>query len=358
MYTLPIKYALIFFPFIAFLITIPYMIYEYHKYGSISKLRTFIIYSFLLYLMVIYFLVILPLPTREYVSSLKTPWFNLIPFKFIYDFFKETSLNLKLPQTYLKCLTEPCFYVVVFNIFMTIPFGMYLRYYFKCSFKKTLLLTFFLSLFFEITQLTGLYFIYERPYRLADVDDLILNTLGGILGYLLAIILIKILPSRDKIDDTSFKKGEIVLPIRRLTMFFLDLGITLSTIIILEKFIKFKYLNLIIITIYYILIPFITKGYTIGSSLVKVKFKFTNNLLFGLIIRTIFYFIYLNLIFILSKLVNLFSINSFILIIIKIYILVKVLEFYLINFIILFKNKTIYYDNLIKIKYLSTIKIK
>ena len=46
MYTLPIKYALIFFPFIAFLITIPYMIYEYHKYGSISKLRTFIIYSF------------------------------------------------------------------------------------------------------------------------------------------------------------------------------------------------------------------------------------------------------------------------------------------------------------------------
>ena len=73
------------------------------------------------------------------------------------------------------------------------------------------------------------------------VDDLILNTLGGILGYLLAIILIKILPSRDKIDDTSFKKGKIVLPIRRLTMFFLDLGITLSTIIILEKFIKFLY---------------------------------------------------------------------------------------------------------------------
>ncbi len=45
MYTLPIKYALIFFPFIAFLITILYMVYEYHKYGSISKLRTFIIYS-------------------------------------------------------------------------------------------------------------------------------------------------------------------------------------------------------------------------------------------------------------------------------------------------------------------------
>ena len=166
------------------------------------------------------------------------------------------------------------------------------------------------------------------------------------------------MPSRDKIDDTSFKKGGVVLPIRRLTMFFLDLGITLSTIIIIENFIKFKYINLIIITIYYILIPFITKGYTIGSGLVKVKFQFTNNLLLGLILRTIFYFLYLNLIFILFKLVSLLPFDFYLLIIIKIYVLVKNLEFYLINFIILFKNKTIYYDNLIKIKYLSTIKIK
>ena len=50
--------------------------------------------------------------------------------------------------------------------------------------------------------------------------------------------------------------------------------------------------------------------------------------------------------------------NSYLLIIIKIYVLVKIMEFYLINFIILLKNKTIYYDDLIKIKYLSTIKNK
>ena len=31
--------------------------------------------------------------------------------------------------------------------------------------------SFLLSLFFEVTQLTGLYFLYPGSYRLFDVDD-------------------------------------------------------------------------------------------------------------------------------------------------------------------------------------------
>lgn len=81
---------------------------------------------------------------------------------------------------------------------MTIPFGMYLRYYYKCSLKKTFLFTLLLSLFFEFTQLTGLYGIYPRPYRLCDIDDLITNTLGGVLGYLIMGIVDDFLPTRDE----------------------------------------------------------------------------------------------------------------------------------------------------------------
>ena len=116
-----------------------------------------------------------------------------------------------IPSTYLKALTEHCIYVVIFNILMTVPFGMYLRYYYKASFKKVLFLSFFLSLFFELTQLTGLYFIYPKPYRLFDVDDLILNTLGGLLGYFLVKPLMKILPTREEIDNNALKKGENTL---------------------------------------------------------------------------------------------------------------------------------------------------
>ena len=54
--------------------------------------------------------------------------------------------------------------------------------------------TFLLSLFFELTQLTGLNFIYPRQYRLFDVDNLMINTLGGILGYFIMNKLKVLLP--------------------------------------------------------------------------------------------------------------------------------------------------------------------
>ena len=76
-YLVPIKAALIIFPFLALLITLPYIIYEYHHYGSVNKLRTLIIYSFILYLMTIYFLVILPLPTKEEVIKMKVNSINI-----------------------------------------------------------------------------------------------------------------------------------------------------------------------------------------------------------------------------------------------------------------------------------------
>ena len=80
---------------------------------------------------------------------------------------------------------------------MTVPFGIYMRYYFQCDLRKTIMLSFVLSLFFELTQLSGLYFIYPGSYRLFDVDDLLLNTLGGLVGYALAGPIARMLPSRE-----------------------------------------------------------------------------------------------------------------------------------------------------------------
>ena len=82
-YIQPIITAFIMFPFIALLFTIPYVLYHYHKYGSIPILRVIIVYSFILYLTCSYFLIILPLPNQEYVSLLKTPRYQIIPFNFI-----------------------------------------------------------------------------------------------------------------------------------------------------------------------------------------------------------------------------------------------------------------------------------
>ena len=160
-YIISIKTAILVFPFIALLFSIPFILHQYHKYGSINPFRVLIVYSFILYMITIFFLVILPLPERNEVVY-KPNMIKLIPFGFVNDFIKESSFVLTNPSTYLKALTEPCFYTVIFNIFMTIPFGMYLRYYYKCSFKKTVIFCLCLSLFFEITQLTGLYHLDRK----------------------------------------------------------------------------------------------------------------------------------------------------------------------------------------------------
>ena len=118
-YITAIKTAIFIFPLIAFIFTAPFILHQYHKYGSINKFRTFIIYSFILYMLTIYFLVILPLPSKGEVVYQEN-MIHLTPFNFISDFYQETSLVITDPSTYLKALKEPCFYTVVFNIIMFI----------------------------------------------------------------------------------------------------------------------------------------------------------------------------------------------------------------------------------------------
>ena len=64
---------------------------------------------------------------------------------------------------------------------------MYLHVYFKRGFFTTVILTFMLTLFYETSQYTGLYYIYGRPYRLFDVEDLMVNTTGGLIGWVCAL---------------------------------------------------------------------------------------------------------------------------------------------------------------------------
>ena len=269
-----IKTAFLIFPFLAFLITLPYLLLQYHKYGSVPLIRSSIVYTFILYLLTAYFLVILPLPSKEEVLMMPTKVPQLIPFTFIGDFietFKETS-------GVLSFLKSPIVYTTLFNIAITVPFGIYLRYYFKKKWYTTIIYTFLLSLYFEITQLTGLYGLYPKAYRLFDVDDLIINTLGGLIGYLITPIVTIFLPDRDKIDKLSYKRGKVVSIYRRFLAFLIDIFIFTTIMFIMLALLNFNdfVLPLIIMTaIYYVILPTIT-SLTLGKYLVKIKLESKN----------------------------------------------------------------------------------
>ena len=131
-----LEQAAILFPILAVLFTIPYIAWNYHKYGSVLSLRILIVYSFILYMLCAYCLVILPLPTGEAAANLSGHQAQLVPFTFLGDIARESDAVLSQPRTWLTVFNSNAFLTTLFNLFLTMPFGMYLRYYFRCGWKR------------------------------------------------------------------------------------------------------------------------------------------------------------------------------------------------------------------------------
>lgn len=281
-YIQTIRTAILLFPVIALLLTMPYMIWEYHKYGAILILRTLIIYSFIFYLMCAYFLTILPLPTFEEVLNSTQPIYELRPFHSIWLILHESPLIISDPSTYLPTLFSSNFLQVFFNILLVFPFGVYLHYYFKRSWWQTILLSFLLSLSFELIQRSALFGIYPRPYRLFEVDDLIWNTTGGLLGFLLTPLFTFFLPKRERLDEVAYHRGRQVSPLRRGIATGIDLAFTFFCAFLIAKVcnhygilafrIRWGILYCAITyCLFFLIIPWITKGKTVGKLLVHLQ---------------------------------------------------------------------------------------
>ena len=173
-------------PILALLLILPHTIISYTRQKKINVRWETYIYGFVLYLICAYFMTMLPLPSEGYFDVIPPliEQVQLVPF----NCFFETNL-LRSPVASA---------VIIFNLFLTVPLGVFLRFLFGFKFGKTVLSGFAFSLLCEITQITGLFFIYPAPYRVFDVDDLIINTLGAVVGYLIFPLFSRILP---KVED-------------------------------------------------------------------------------------------------------------------------------------------------------------
>ncbi|RRK11483.1 VanZ family protein [Lactiplantibacillus garii] len=139
-------------------------------------------YSFIWYLAAAYLLIILPLPTRSSVAAMTGAEYNLQPFFFLSQLKLLTPFQLHDSSTWLSAFKSSSFFQPFFNVLLFMPIGAYLKWRHHWPLWLITLSSFTLSLFFETTQLTGLYGYYSRAYRMFDVDDLLMNTLGGVVG--------------------------------------------------------------------------------------------------------------------------------------------------------------------------------
>lgn len=284
----PIVVSLAIFPFLAALITIPFAVANYRKYGGISGLNTLFFYSFILYMLCAFLLTVLPLPTREAVLARGPVHPTLIPFRNLISGLKDFGFDPAAPGTlfraslWAKYLVSNQFFQIFANILMLIPEGIYLRYYFGCSFRKTALLAFLTSLFYELTQLTGFWGIYPCAFRCADVNDLMTNTLGGIIGYGITPLLVHFLPTKEELENFSRRKADHVSIIREGFAEVID-GIFLSTVIVIaystapllkgtpfEVNLGLRFMPICVI-LYHGVLQAVTRGSTLGKYLVRIR---------------------------------------------------------------------------------------
>lgn len=265
---------------------VPYAIYNYRKHGQIPVKRTLIGYSFIWYLVAAYFLVILPLPARETVEQLTRAQANLEPFIFVEHFLRYSGIDLSDPRTYFSAMLQPTAYTVYFNLLLTVPLGIYLRKYFGFGFLKTLGLGFLLSLFFEITQLTGLYGVYPRPYRIFNVDDLLINSFGAAVGFLIAPLLKGLAPEMEK-EDHLQEINDVTIP-RRLLALSIDIAVisglyplllTILEFVFVQDFQDGSFAFTIIFLLsfgYFMTTALVLGSQTLGMALVRIYVKDEN----------------------------------------------------------------------------------
>lgn len=284
-YSMPILTAVIVFGIVAVAIWIPWLIYTYRKYGYLPLSVLVISFSFIFYSLAAFFLVILPLPATRDTCAMQAPntqHYSLIPFKFIEDTLKGNWLDIKNPSTYVLLFKQPAFYQTFFNFLLLLPLGVYLRYYLveKAYWWKATIVLFCTTLFFEITQLTGIYGIYNCAYRLFDVDDLMMNTFGGVIGYFIAPAVLAVFPSKKTIEERAaylVKKDEVkpmsVLLAILIDLFLVDLSRQWIMVFTKHNEVTSFIVTTILLIVFLVLIPIIWNGRTLGTAVMRFRYS-------------------------------------------------------------------------------------
>lgn len=278
-YTQPIFTAGIVFALMAFVLFIPWVIYTYRKYHFLSFSKMFVAFSFIFYLLAALFLVLLPLPETTNTCALQradTQFFNMRPFQFVSDILYKSGISLSNPATWMYTLKQPSFYQAFFNFLLLMPLGVYLRYFLKerkfwlRAFGMGLLVT----LFFEITQVTGIYGIYNCPYRIFDVDDLLLNSSGSLIGFLIAPMFLALFPKHEEVVAYGEKLVALdyVRPVHLLLAVFIDyVLISLIGSFTTENSMVAFFVVSGLMVVVLVVVPLIFRGATPGMKLLNIR---------------------------------------------------------------------------------------
>ncbi|WP_029088409.1 VanZ family protein [Brevibacterium album] len=175
---------------------VPFVYLNYRRRGRLTLLRTALWTSFLVYAMALWTYTLLPLPDPDDIRCAPA---QLVPFRFLADIrHYDTAGAAALAH-------NPAVQQVAFNVLLFLPLGVLLRWLWARGILWSTAAGLLISLLIETTQLTGVWGVYPCAYRLFDVDDLMANTTGALLGGIAAAVVVRL---RRMADASGRRAGQ------------------------------------------------------------------------------------------------------------------------------------------------------
>lgn len=178
--------ALILWPILSAVLTLPILAIMYHHDRRLRLSSGIAAYLAVLYALGLLAFTMYPLPDdpAQYCAT-----HSLMPQLDIFKFIQDA-------QTGLDGILQ-----LVMNVIFFLPMGYMLCRWARWKFWIAAIFSFGCSLFIETTQLTGVWGFYPCAYRQFDVDDMLTNTLGALIGYGIAAIMNHFWPRRHREED-------------------------------------------------------------------------------------------------------------------------------------------------------------
>lgn len=170
--------AVLVWPLLSLLLSVPVLVGLYRRDGWLPLTTVFAVYASILYAAGLVCFTLYPLPTGDSGPGIT---YGIPP---ILD-----------PLNFIPAIQRDGVDAVLqllLNVVLFVPLGFIARTLLKLRLLPALALSFAVTCLIETAQLTGLFGIYPFAYRTFEVDDLICNTLGGVIGWGLGHLAVKL----------------------------------------------------------------------------------------------------------------------------------------------------------------------
>lgn len=176
---------------VALVLLVPYVAVQYRRRGMLGPGRAVLSFATLVYALALVAYVLLPLPpVGPNFCEVHGVDPQLRLFQFVADIIREGA------GSPTALVTNPAVLGVAFNVMLFVPFGALFRHLTGRNIAVTTLAGAATSVLVELTQLTGVWSLFPCAYRLFDVDDLITNTSGALIGATVVAPLLRSLPGQ------------------------------------------------------------------------------------------------------------------------------------------------------------------